>query len=110
MADLLTTLQDYQHILLAGLLIVGYFKYKEMQKTAIVDAEVADAKRHEIAKAEIKSALSNGISDMVSRMNKEQDERWIAGLRQVISDHERHEESNMRRLIEDTLGTRKRGK
>jgi hypothetical protein len=47
--------------------------------------------------AVIKAALSNGISEMIVRLNAEQDRRWSEAMQQAFRDHEKREDDTYRR-------------
>lgn len=99
MADLLSSLQDYQHVLLVGGVIWAYFRFKKLQDEAQREAKEVIESRHIAAKEEIHAALANGIGDLIDKKNMEQDTRWQLALRAEFVQHEQREESNIRSLI-----------
>lgn len=50
--------------------------------------------------AAIKASLNNGIGEMMTRLNAEQDKRWLEAMEKAFRDHEVREDAKLERTID----------
>lgn len=86
---------DPNHLLLGAALVWAYFKWQTLQRSSKLDIEKERLEHKELVKDVIYASLNNGIADK---------------MKQLISEHEKREEENMKNLMQHHSDLYHRGK
>lgn len=90
-------------ILLLGIGVYGVYRSIRwmMETRAAADEYVTHVVDERVPKI-IKDSLSNGISEMIIRLNLEQDKRWADAMARAFREHEERETTQVRTAMEES--------
>lgn len=79
-AEILKTLSDYQHVLLLGLALVGWRRWKAWRAEELAEQKDRETAQVELTRRVIKESLANGIGDTMRTLIKDHEKVELAAL------------------------------